>query len=89
MLDRWTLALLTGTAQALHEGVALTRDLYKASLEKFGVRPIPVELGEPFVAARHQKVDEIESASDARSFCTKLSRKLPVGTRNRLKPASF
>eukprot|EP00438_Fugacium_kawagutii_P022494 Skav231350 [mRNA] locus=scaffold5039:11052:14260:+ [translate_table: standard] len=51
----------SGTAQALHEGVALTRDLYKASLEKFGVRPIQVEIGEPFVAARHEKSDTIES----------------------------
>mmetsp|Transcript_71238 Transcript_71238/g.112888 ORF Transcript_71238/g.112888 Transcript_71238/m.112888 type:complete len:257 (+) Transcript_71238:59-829(+) len=51
----------SGTAQALHEGVALTRDLYKASLEKFGVRPIQVEIGEPFVAARHEKTDTIQS----------------------------
>lgn len=51
----------SGTAQALHEGVALTRDLYKASLEKFHVRPIQVEIGEPFVAARHEKTDTIQS----------------------------
>jgi len=51
----------SGTAEALHEGVALTRDLYKASLDKFGVRPIQVEIGEPFVAARHEKTDTIES----------------------------
>eukprot|EP00435_Cladocopium_sp_Y103_P066122 s576_g28.t1 len=51
----------SGTAQALHEGVALTRDLYKASLDKFGVRPIQVEIGEPFVAARHEKTDTIQS----------------------------
>ncbi|CAK9099486.1 unnamed protein product, partial [Durusdinium trenchii] len=51
----------SGTAQALHEGVALTRDLYKASLDKFGVRPLQVEVGEPFVAARHEKSETIES----------------------------
>eukprot|EP00913_Durusdinium_trenchii_P026809 g25148.t1 len=35
---------MAGTAQALHEGVALTRDLYKASLDKFGVRPLQASL---------------------------------------------
>ncbi|CAK9099592.1 unnamed protein product, partial [Durusdinium trenchii] len=34
----------TKMVQALHEGVALTRDLYKASLDKFGVRPLQASL---------------------------------------------
>mmetsp|Transcript_40058 Transcript_40058/g.74679 ORF Transcript_40058/g.74679 Transcript_40058/m.74679 type:complete len:268 (+) Transcript_40058:55-858(+) len=50
-----------GAVRALHEGVALTRDLYKASFERFGVRPIHVEIGEPFVPARHANVGTIES----------------------------
>ncbi|CAE7330132.1 grpE [Symbiodinium natans] len=51
----------TGAVQALHQGVALTRDLYKASFERFGVRNIQVEIGEPFVPARHENVGTVES----------------------------
>ncbi|CAK0843601.1 unnamed protein product, partial [Prorocentrum cordatum] len=40
--------------QALLEGVVLTRDLYRATLEKFDLKPLSVEPGEPFVAARHE-----------------------------------
>lgn len=43
-----------GPAQALGEGVVLTRDLYRATLEKFDLKPLPVEPGEPFVPARHE-----------------------------------
>ncbi|CAJ1455886.1 unnamed protein product, partial [Effrenium voratum] len=51
-----------GTAEALHQGVALTRDLYKASFERFGVQPIKVEIGDPFVVARHIKAGTVERA---------------------------
>ncbi|CAE6921555.1 grpE [Symbiodinium sp. CCMP2592] len=51
----------TGAVQGLHQGVALTRDLYKASFERFGVRNIQVEIGEPYVAARHENVGTVES----------------------------
>eukprot|EP00931_Biecheleriopsis_adriatica_P075902 TRINITY_DN49673_c0_g1_i1.p1 TRINITY_DN49673_c0_g1~~TRINITY_DN49673_c0_g1_i1.p1 ORF type:complete len:323 (+),score=111.60 TRINITY_DN49673_c0_g1_i1:56-970(+) len=52
----------TGACQGLHEGVALTRDLYKTQLEKFGAKQIEVEAGEPFVAARHENVGSVESS---------------------------
>lgn len=40
--------------QALLEGVVLTRDLYRTTLEKFDVKPMSTEPGEPFVSARHE-----------------------------------
>jgi len=40
--------------QSLLEGVVLTRDLYRATLEKFDLKPLAAELGEPFVGARHE-----------------------------------
>lgn len=44
------------SCQALLEGVVLTKDLYKAALERFDVMPIAPELGKPLEAARHEDV---------------------------------
>lgn len=49
-------------SEALREGVVLTRDLYRATLEKFDLKPLQPELGEPFVAARHECTSEGEKA---------------------------
>ncbi|CAE7840838.1 grpE [Symbiodinium microadriaticum] len=59
--DAFAVEKHTGAVQGLHQGVALTRDLYKASFERFGVRNIQVEIGEPYVAARHENVGTVES----------------------------
>ncbi|CAK0843602.1 unnamed protein product, partial [Prorocentrum cordatum] len=51
--------------QALLEGVVLTRDLYRATLEKFDLKPLSVEPGEPFVAARHECASDDDKPSGA------------------------
>lgn len=45
--------------QALHEGIVMTRDLYKSTLEKFGLAQLLVEPGQPFVATKHESIGSI------------------------------
>lgn len=42
------------TCQALHEGIQLTGDLYRAAFERYDVTAIAPELGSPFEKARHE-----------------------------------
>jgi len=50
---------LSASSQALQEGVTLTRDLYRTTLDKFGVEQLVPELGQPVVAARHENVGSV------------------------------
>mmetsp|Transcript_880 Transcript_880/g.2625 ORF Transcript_880/g.2625 Transcript_880/m.2625 type:complete len:297 (-) Transcript_880:33-923(-) len=52
----------SGACEALREGVVLTRDLYRSTLERFNVEPFSAELGSPFVAARHESVGAAEDS---------------------------
>jgi len=56
---------VTESCKALLEGVVLTRDLYKATLDKFDVEQLQVQLGEPFNQTRHDKLGSVEDASVA------------------------
>jgi molecular chaperone GrpE (heat shock protein) len=44
---------------ALQEGVALTRQLFASALEKTNIERIPIEIGQPVVAARHEVVGSV------------------------------
>lgn len=52
----------SGACKGLHEGVALTRDLYKASLEKFGAKALEAEIGEPLMPTRHESVGTVDNS---------------------------
>jgi len=60
--DAFAVPSRSGACQGLHEGVALTRDLYKSSLEKFGAKALEVEIGSPFVSARHENVGSVDNS---------------------------
>jgi len=51
---------LSESCKSLQEGVALTVDLHKSTLERFGVEQFSVEPGQPFVGARHESLGNIE-----------------------------
>mmetsp|Transcript_9218 Transcript_9218/g.19776 ORF Transcript_9218/g.19776 Transcript_9218/m.19776 type:complete len:324 (-) Transcript_9218:66-1037(-) len=65
-------AELSEPCQALREGIILTGDLYKATLERFQVAPLEVESGQPFVAARHESVGSVEDGSIAANAVAEL-----------------
>jgi len=50
---------LSASSQALQEGVTLTRDLYRTTLEKFEIEQLVPELGQPVVVARHESVGSV------------------------------
>mmetsp|Transcript_7393 Transcript_7393/g.15367 ORF Transcript_7393/g.15367 Transcript_7393/m.15367 type:complete len:242 (-) Transcript_7393:195-920(-) len=54
---------LSGPCQAFHEGIVLTRDLYRTTLGRFGVQEFSVERGEHLASARHESVGTVEDAS--------------------------
>jgi len=51
---------LSDSCKSLEEGVTLTVDLHKSSLERFGVEQFAVEPGQPFVGTRHESLGSIE-----------------------------
>jgi len=63
---------LSGSCEALRQGVVMTRDLYKKTLENFGVECFPVELGTPYIAARHEKVGSVTDGNLPESSVAEL-----------------
>eukprot|EP00441_Pelagodinium_beii_P024332 CAMPEP_0197656672 /NCGR_PEP_ID=MMETSP1338-20131121/42836_1 /TAXON_ID=43686 ORGANISM="Pelagodinium beii, Strain RCC1491" /NCGR_SAMPLE_ID=MMETSP1338 /ASSEMBLY_ACC=CAM_ASM_000754 /LENGTH=275 /DNA_ID=CAMNT_0043232779 /DNA_START=53 /DNA_END=880 /DNA_ORIENTATION=- len=61
-----------GACQGLHEGVAMVRDIYRSTLEKFGASQLEVEIGSPFVAARHENVGSVDSSDLPESSVAEL-----------------
>mmetsp|Transcript_124172 Transcript_124172/g.247413 ORF Transcript_124172/g.247413 Transcript_124172/m.247413 type:complete len:338 (+) Transcript_124172:110-1123(+) len=53
-------AALSDSCKSLQEGVDLTVNLHKSTLERFGVEQFSVEPGQPFVGARHESLGSIE-----------------------------
>lgn len=62
----------SGKCEALHEGVALTHNLFKSTLDRFGVRQFEAELGTPFLSARHENVGTIDSDFPANSVAEQV-----------------
>jgi len=63
---------LSDSCKALQEGVVLTRNLYKATLDKFDVEQLVPELGAPLNPARHESLGTIESANAAANCIAEL-----------------
>lgn len=49
------------SCQALVDGVAMTRDVFRTTLEKFDIEQVSAELGQPFVAARHESIGTVKA----------------------------
>lgn len=62
----------SGKCEALHEGVVATHNLFKSTLERFGVRQFEAELGTPFLPARHENVGTIDSDFPANSVAEQV-----------------
>jgi len=63
---------LSDSCKALQEGVVLTRNLYKATLDKFDVEQLVPEVGEALNQARHESLGSIEGASVAAGHVAEL-----------------
>lgn len=64
----------SGPSQALNEGVALTRDLFKATLSRFDVNRLDPEIGQHVVPARHDNVGTLENANLAHNSVAEVVR---------------
>lgn len=53
---------LSEAGQSFHEGIVLTRDLYRTTMARFGVEQFTVEPGQPLVLSRHESVGTVEDA---------------------------
>mmetsp|Transcript_62645 Transcript_62645/g.159304 ORF Transcript_62645/g.159304 Transcript_62645/m.159304 type:complete len:298 (+) Transcript_62645:76-969(+) len=55
---------LSDSCKALQEGINMTRDLYRSTLERFDIVPLVVEVGQPLVASKHEEVGSVDVASN-------------------------
>jgi len=54
---------LSPPCQSFHEGIVLTRDLYRTTLGRFGVEQFAAERGHPFLSTRHESVGTVSDES--------------------------
>merc|ERR1719401_1597057 len=65
---------LSESCKALQEGIAMTRDIYRGTLEKFGVEPLVVEPGAELNATRLESVGEVAAAGVANGAVARVVR---------------
>lgn len=63
---------LSEACKGLNEGVIMTRNLYKTTLDRFDVEEVQVELGEPFNQARHESIGTVKGADVAANSVAEL-----------------
>lgn len=51
---------LSDACQSFREGIVMTRDLYRSSLERFGTQQLTVEAGTPFNATKHENIGVVQ-----------------------------